>query len=347
MGAEVVSNWRPKTTSDIEEERAIRDICYKSGDSNTIPTKSDNTRKEKESSERRVPIESTPRTDHRSFDNGGIQTLNPKVKPTYQQRHQSKNYETASSSPYGKETGRYTYLNSAEPRRSAYVVYRTVTQKPNFNGSTVLLVKHQQWHNNSQRFDITGISETWWDETCDWSALLDGSWLFRMDRQGRRGRGVALYGKEGLEYVALTVGNGTVESLWVQEWLINFNTFVSDMGSGIDYILSKFADDTKLCGAVNMLEESDAIQRDLDRLERWACENLMKLSKTKRKVLRMGRATPSRSTGWAEGGSTIPGEKHLRVLVDEEFNATWHCTLAKMPAASCAASKELWPAGQG
>ncbi|KAJ7411667.1 hypothetical protein BTVI_48805 [Pitangus sulphuratus] len=31
----------------------------------------------------------------------------------------------------------------------------------------------------SQRFEITGISETWWDETCDWSALLDGYRLFR------------------------------------------------------------------------------------------------------------------------------------------------------------------------
>ncbi|XP_071406184.1 uncharacterized protein C12orf50 homolog [Pithys albifrons albifrons] len=70
-----------------------------------------------------------------------VQTLNPKVKPTYQQRHQSKNDETASSSPYGKETGRYTYLNSPEPRLSAYVVYRTVTQKPNFNGSTDVPLK--------------------------------------------------------------------------------------------------------------------------------------------------------------------------------------------------------------
>ncbi|KAF1507873.1 UNVERIFIED_CONTAM: hypothetical protein FQV16_0016852, partial [Eudyptes robustus] len=36
-----------------------------------------------------------------------------------------------------------------------------------------------------------------------------------------------------------------------------FNIFVGDMDSGID----KFADDTKLCGAVDVLEGRDAIQR--------------------------------------------------------------------------------------
>ncbi|KAJ7415274.1 hypothetical protein BTVI_38760 [Pitangus sulphuratus] len=64
----------------------------------------------------------------------------------------------------------------------------------------------------SQKFDITGISETWWDESCDWSALLDGYRLCRKDMQGRRGRGVALRVIEGLECMELTVGNGTVEN---------------------------------------------------------------------------------------------------------------------------------------
>ncbi|RMC09738.1 hypothetical protein DUI87_13525 [Hirundo rustica rustica] len=26
----------------------------------------------------------------------------------------------------------------------------------------------------SQRYDIIGISETWWDESCDWSAMIEG-----------------------------------------------------------------------------------------------------------------------------------------------------------------------------
>jgi len=53
------------------------------------------------------------------------------------------------------------------------------------------------------------------------------------------------------------------------------------MNSGTECTLSKFADDTKLCGVVTMLEGRDAIQRDLDSLERWACLNLMKFNKAK------------------------------------------------------------------
>jgi len=76
-----------------------------------------------------------------------------------------------------------------------------------------------------------------------------------------------------------------------------FNILVSHMASVSECTLGKFADDTKLCGVVNTPEEWDAIQRDLDRLVRWAHVNLMKFNKAKCKVLHMGQGNPKHLTG--------------------------------------------------
>jgi len=40
--------------------------------------------------------------------------------------------------------------------------------------------------------DLVAITETWWDHSCDSSAVMDGYKLFRRDRQGRKGGEVAL-----------------------------------------------------------------------------------------------------------------------------------------------------------
>ena len=74
------------------------------------------------------------------------------------------------------------------------------------------------------------------------------------------------------------------------------------MDSGNECTLSKFANDTKLRDLVDMLEGRDAIQRDLDRLERWAHAYIIKFNKAKCKVLYMSWAIPSTNTGWAMSG---------------------------------------------
>jgi len=63
--------------------------------------------------------------------------------------------------------------------------------------------------------------------------------------------------------------------------LVPFSVFVGDMDSEIESILSKFANDTKLGGAVSLLEGRNGIQRDPGRLKRWACADLMKVNTAK------------------------------------------------------------------
>jgi len=98
-----------------------------------------------------------------------------------------------------------------------------------------------------------------------------------------------------------------------------FNIFVGNMGSKIKCTLSKFADATKLCGAVDTPKGKDATQRDLERLERWVCANLLRFNKAKCKVLHMGQGNPKhRYMGWAENG--------LRAALRRR---TWACWLTR------------------
>jgi len=112
-----------------------------------------------------------------------------------------------------------------------------------------------------------------------------------------------------------------------------FNVFVGNMGSGTECTRSNFANNTKLCGVVDTLEGKDAIQRDLDRLERWACTNRIKFNKAKCKVLHMGWGNPTHK--YRLGGEWLessPQEKDLGVMVDEKLNVSRQCVLAARKA---------------
>lgn len=86
--------------------------------------------------------------------------------------------------------------------------------------------------------------------------------------------------------------------------------------------LRKFAGDIKLCGAV----ARGAIQKDLDRLQRWPPEDFMKFSRAKSKVLHLGLGNPKckyrLGREWTENS---PRERDLAFqdeLVDEKINMT-------------------------
>ncbi|KAJ7408726.1 hypothetical protein WISP_118868 [Willisornis vidua] len=116
---------------------------------------------------------------------------------------------------------------------------------------------------------------------------------------------------------------------WIRQGLDGHVQRVMDNGSEF----WKFAENTKLSGAVDTPEGWDANQKDLDKLKNWAHGNILRFNKTKCKVLHLDWGNPQNQSRLGnEQIESSPAKKNFGVLRDERLHMSWQHALTAQKA---------------
>ncbi|KAK4820377.1 hypothetical protein QYF61_025453 [Mycteria americana] len=110
--------------------------------------------------------------------------------------------------------------------------------------------------------------------------------------------------------------------------LVLLNTFISGLDEGIEFILSKFAEDTKLCGSVDLLEGRKALQEGPGQAGLMGQGQLYEVQQGQVLGPAPGSQQPcAMLRAWGRAAwKSCPAEKDLGVLVDSWLNMSWQCT---------------------
>ncbi|KAJ7409721.1 rna-directed dna polymerase from mobile element jockey-like [Willisornis vidua] len=110
-------------------------------------------------------------------------------------------------------------------------------------------------------------------------------------------------------------------------WWALFNIFINDLDTGLEGILSKFANDTELGGAVDSLEGRDALQRGLSKVEdNHQPYKGITINKGKCQILHLGWGNPGCACRLGnEMLESSAMERDLGVLVNGRLNMGQQC----------------------
>jgi hypothetical protein len=110
---------------------------------------------------------------------------------------------------------------------------------------------------------------------------------------------------------------------------ILFVIYINDLPDEVSSTAKLFADDTKLYAPISSEQDCETIQQDLDILNRWSDEWLLRFNSSKCKLMHLGSKNPKHSYYMNQGGQAtliteITEEKDLGVTFDPSLKFSLH-----------------------